>query len=159
MFVWEDFVSSINFIVASKSGNPPRIALYPLNVSWSGGVNFNEEAAITARKGITFDISVIPEENIIGKVPTTNIKVIPKGSIKARGISGSASPLQIMGMALLPTTLYLLLKYLSEFVNFTSTIDFIDLNSDGIKDTNEQSQSILMTLSSEGGQISLTDQN
>ena len=34
-------------------------------------------------------------------------------------------------------------------------IDFIDLNSDGIKDTNEQSQSILMTLSTEGGQIKL----
>ena len=68
---------------------------------------------------------MIPEVNIMGKVPTTKIKVIPKGSIKARGISGSASPLQIMGIALLPTSLYLLLKYFSELVNFKSTMDLI----------------------------------
>ena len=36
-------------------------------------------------------------------------------------------------------------------------IDFIDLNGNGVKDTTEQSQTILMTIFSQGGKISLTD--
>ena len=38
-------------------------------------------------------------------------------------------------------------------------IDFEDLNQDGQKDTNEQSQTILMTIVSDGGKIGLDDPN
>ena len=38
-------------------------------------------------------------------------------------------------------------------------IDFEDLNQDGQKDSNEQSQTILMTIVSDGGKIGLDDPN
>ena len=99
------FVEVISLVVASKSGSPPLMELYPLNVSWSGGVNFNDAAAIVAKKGITLDILFMSEVNNNGTIPIRNIRVIPKGSTNALGISGNVSPLQIKGIAFLPKSL------------------------------------------------------
>ena len=92
----------INLYVTSKSGRPPLMALYPLNISWRGGVSFKQAAAIVARNGITFAISSIFELNNDGKIPIIKIRVIPNGSISALGISGKVSPFQTNWTDFLP---------------------------------------------------------
>ena len=50
--------------------------------------------------------NMISESNINGPIPIMNIKVMPKGSIRVLGISGSVSPFQIIGITFLPEFRY-----------------------------------------------------
>ena len=83
-------------------------------------------AAIVAKNGITFAISVISELNNDGKIPIMKIRVIPNGSINALGISGRVSPFQIDGIEFFPILLNSCVKKFSELVNFISIIELRD---------------------------------
>ena len=118
--------NSKSFNDSSTSGIPERRSVIPLKRSWRGGVNFNEDTAIVARKGINSrNVDGFLFE-IRGNNPMQKINVIPKGSTRALGNSGKVSAFHKNGYATFPAKLNFSVKNFSEPERWTSVMVLTD---------------------------------